>query len=189
MSQTTQEVINHLQVLSPSCGKTIVLAIDGPAGSGKTTLARKITDQLADQFADVNTIHMDDLYRGWENTLTNDLSKLLKQILGLVEFEDRIEFEPFNWSSEKVDPRVNFPAPKYLILEGVGSGQLAISEKIAASIWIEVPIHIGLERVLERDGVAIAPQMDEFIRTQSRYFEEEGTKKRADYRLSGLSIN
>jgi uridine kinase len=182
MNQTNQELFNSLQTLRPSCGKTIVISIDGPAGSGKTTLAQEIADRLDD----AKVIHMDDLYRGWENTLTDDLSELLVEILTCIEIEEQVVFKPFDWSSGILGPEVKFPAPKYLILEGVGSGQGAIRQKIATSIWIEVPIRIGLERVLDRDGVEIAPYMDEFIRTQSRHFEEEDTKKRADYHLSGL---
>jgi uridine kinase len=185
MNQTNQELINSLQTLLPSCGKTIVISIDGPAGSGKTTLAQEIADRLDE----VKVIHMDDLYRGWENTLTHDLSDLLVEILKCLENEEQVRFNPFDWSSGMLGPVVKFPAPKYLILEGVGSGQSAIRQKIATLIWIEVPIRIGLERVLDRDGLEIAPYMDEFIRTQSRHFEEEDTKKRADYHLSGLSIN
>ena len=56
-----------------------VIAIDGPAGAGKTTLAHEIFLALSPKMT-VNVIHMDDLYDGWENALTDDLTKILKYL-------------------------------------------------------------------------------------------------------------
>ena len=76
-------------------------------------------------------------------------------------------------------------APKYLIIEGVGSGQIAIRDYVSLSLWIEVLPDIGLERVIKRDGPAVAQFMPAFIVAQDIHFEKEATKKSADYRLSG----
>ena len=48
----------------------IVVAIDGPAGSGKTTLAQKLVNDLSD----AQVIHMDDLYDGWNDPLSAKLT-------------------------------------------------------------------------------------------------------------------
>ena len=53
-----------------------LLAIDGPAGAGKTTLAAKLEAEYS-AHSTVRTIHMDDLYDGWEGALGGALTQIL----------------------------------------------------------------------------------------------------------------
>ena len=175
------ELKQLLPKLVAKCGECIVITIDGPAGSGKTTLAKELSSALDSCY----TIHMDDLYEGWDSTLTPNLTKKLQRILEYVKMESRIQFVPFDWLESNFSPQVELPTPKYLIIEGVGSGQSAIRDFISLSLWIEVLPDIGLERVIKRDGPAVAQFMPAFIVAQNAHFEKEATKKSADYRLSG----
>ena len=181
MNQQFQELKELLPQLTAKCGESVVITIDGPAGSGKTTLAKELSSVLDSCY----TIHMDDLYEGWDSTLTPELTGKLKLILKSVNTENRIRFVPFDWLQNNFSPEVELSAPKYLILEGVGSGQAAIRNFISLSWWIEVLPDIGLERVIKRDGPAVAQFMPAFIVAQDIHFEKEATKKSADYRLSG----
>ena len=52
-----------------------IVAIDGPAGAGKTTLANRLKENIQD--SSIEIIHMDDLYDGWQNSLTPALGKVL----------------------------------------------------------------------------------------------------------------
>jgi hypothetical protein len=56
------------------------------------------------------------------------------------------------------------------------------------SIWIEVPIDVGLARVIERDGENVRDHMQAFLLEQERHFKKEETQMHAEYRLSGLGI-
>ena len=181
MNQQLQELKELLSKLAARCGECTVITIDGPAGSGKTTLAKELSSALDSCY----TIHMDDLYEGWDSTLTPELTKKLQAILKSVNTENRIRFVPFNWLQNNFSPKVELPAPKYLIIEGVGSGQIAIRDYVSLSLWIEVLPDIGLERVIKRDGPAVAQFMPAFIVAQDIHFEKEATKNSADYRLSG----
>ena len=100
--------------------------------------------------------------------------------------ESRIRFLPFDWVEGELVSEVDLPAAKYLIIEGVGSGQSAVRELVSLSLWLEVSPELGLERVIKRDGTAVAEFMPAFIVAQDAHFEKEATKKSADYRLSGL---
>ena len=176
------ELKQLLPKLVAKCGECIVITIDGPAGSGKTTLAKELSSALDSCY----TIHMDDLYEGWDSTLTPNLTKKLQRILEYVKMESRIQFVPFDWLESNFSSQVELPTPKYLIIEGVGSGQSAIRDFISLSLWIEVLPDIGLERIIKRDGPAVAQFMPAFIVAQNAHFEKEATKKSADYHLSGL---
>jgi uridine kinase len=181
VNQQLQELKELLPGLTAKCGECIVITIDGPAGSGKTTLAKDLSLSLDSCYS----IHMDDLYEGWDSTLNLKLTAKLKTILSCVKNENRINFLPFNWLESGFASEVDLPAPKYLIIEGVGSGQSAIRDFISLSLWIEVPTDLGLERVIKRDGPSVAEFMPAFIVAQNIHFEKEATKKSADYRLSG----
>ena len=59
--------------------KSFIIAIDGPAGSGKTTLAQKLVNDLSD----AQVIHMDDLYDGWNDPLSAKLNTLTDKQISL----------------------------------------------------------------------------------------------------------
>ncbi len=61
-----------------SAGVTL-LAIDGPAGAGKTTLAAQLEKEHAAS-GSVRVIHLDDLYSGWTTALGNDLTEVLDRL-------------------------------------------------------------------------------------------------------------
>ena len=48
-----------------------LLAIDGPAGAGKTTLAAQLEKEFS-ATGSVRVVHLDDLYSGWTTALGND---------------------------------------------------------------------------------------------------------------------
>ncbi len=182
VNQQFQKLKELLPELTAKCGECIVITIDGPAGSGKTTLANALSQTLDSHY----TIHMDDLYEGWDSTFTPKLTSKLCAVLKGVETENRIRFTPFSWLESKFSPVVELSSPKYLIIEGVGSGQSALKDWISLALWIEVLPEIGLERVIKRDGPGVAQFMPAFLVAQNIHFEKEATKKSADYRLSGL---
>ncbi len=185
MNQPNAKLAELVISAKPKCGETVVIAIDGPAGSGKTTFA----SQLHDLVSNSGVVHMDDLYRGWDNTLTPDLSFTLQKLLSDISSRRQLSYQKYDWELHKLAQPTDSSAPKILILEGVGAGQKSIEEFVSILIWIEVPTLIGLERVIQRDGIEVAPFMEEFLQSQSRHFEQEDTKKRADYHLSGLPTN
>jgi uridine kinase len=178
------ELLDLVSSRTAKCGKTKVITIDGPAGAGKTTLAKSI----ADQYQGALVIHMDDLYRGWDSTLGPLLTNQLTRILTGVE-DGSLEFQKFDWSSNTLLSPECHASPEYLFLEGVGSGQREITKWVALALWIEVPTELGLARVIARDGEQVAQPMSEFMEQQKNYFAQDGTRERADYRLSGLSSN
>ena len=53
-----------------------IIAIDGPAGSGKTTLAERLSQNFPER--PIAIIHMDDLYAGWNDALTPTLTRTLE---------------------------------------------------------------------------------------------------------------
>ena len=174
-----------IDALSDLCKQTTqpIIAIDGPAGAGKTTLAHDIALALASQYS-ITEIHMDDLYDGWDNALTSQLSDVLTHIVDSHKNEKPFSLSTYNWQEGSFNPPSQMEKSQLLILEGVGSGQLAIRDSLSALIWIDIEDSQGLARVLARDGNAIENQMRKWLATQEQHFRDESTQKAADFVLT-----
>lgn len=164
-----------------------IIAIDGAAGAGKTTLAGKL--QAAFSHLNVDVIHMDDLYDGWENALTPNLSKILEIGIAKPVFEGKsYEYRKYDWLSGKYADLKRYPHPELLILEGVGSGQKAVRKYLDQLIWIDIDAEAGLNRVLRRDGDYIETHMRVWQMRESDHFKQENTRDCATIRVDGKSF-
>jgi uridine kinase len=160
-----------------------IIAIDGPAGAGKTTLAHDIALALAQRYT-ITEIHMDDLYDGWDSALTPQLTDILTYIVSAHKNSSPISISTYNWHESAFNPATEIEKSELLILEGVGSGQTAIRDSLAALIWIDIQDSQGMARVLKRDGSAIENQMSKWLSTQEQHFRHEGTQNAADFVLT-----
>ncbi len=160
-----------------------VIAIDGPAGAGKTTLATNLALALAQDLR-VQIIHMDDLYDGWDNALGLQLSETLVHIVSSHKSGKAVKFSKYDWAKSTFKEADEIPEADLIILEGVGSGQGAIRDELAALLWIDIDSSLGLERVISRDGDSIKAQMQIWLTEQEQHFAREGTQNAADFILT-----
>ena len=160
-----------------------VIAIDGPAGAGKTTLAHEIFLALSNKMS-VQVIHMDDLYDGWDNALSKDLSKILQYLVSQHEAKSPANIQRYNWESSSFGESEELPVSELLILEGVGCGDKELQDRFAALIWMEVDPTDGLKRVIDRDGAQMHERMQKWLGTQAEYFLQHSTREKADFILT-----
>ena len=160
-----------------------VFAIDGVAGSGKTTLASQLQlDTLSSQ-----VVHMDDLYSGWKDPLSKELTKrVINEILNPFLQGNEVIYRKFNWQQNVFGETVKISPTKTLFLEGVGAGQSAFRKMLSRIIWVEFDAESGFERVIARDGEVVRAQMLNFLADQNKHFSTELTNKAADYTISGV---
>ena len=163
--------------------KRPIIAIDGPAGAGKTTLATNIHLALYPNYTST-IIHMDDLYNGWDKALSSELTEVLTHIAKAHRQRQPISLSKFNWATSEFSPAEPIDDAQLIILEGVGSGQRAVREYLSALIWIDIDESKGLSRVLERDGEGIKDQMQKWLVTQEQHFAIEKTDNAADFVLT-----
>jgi len=162
--------------------ETTVIAIDGVAGSGKTTLALKLANDLTESFV----VHMDDLYDGWNNPLSQKLTaRVMSQLLIPISKQLSVSYQIFNWKLNRFTDFKIVPQSKYLILEGVGAAQREFRPHINKIIWIEFDPNLGYNRVITRDGDQVKQEMLKFLIDQNNHFSTELSKNAADYTLNG----
>lgn len=160
-----------------------IIAIDGPAGAGKSILASTILLALSPHFS-ATVIHMDELYPGWKNAIGDELTKTLTWITSCHKAKKPLLYSSFNWeANEFADPK-SHPSTHLLILEGVASAQIAIEESLATSIWLDLDPLIGYQRVIDRDGENISREMKQWLVMQEQHFAADRTKERCEFLLS-----
>lgn len=165
-----------------SDGMTLI-AIDGPAGAGKTTLAARFFDEFSTTKA-VALIHMDDLYAGWENALDHRLTSKLTEILKSFSAHSQFSIPIFNWVTMSFDLSQTIQPSEILIIEGVGAGQKVVREAGATMYWLDIEPEVGLARVLQRDGYEIENQMRKWQVDQDAHFLRDETRANANHILT-----
>ena len=163
-----------------------LIAIDGRAGAGKTTLAARFFEELSVDKT-VEVIHMDDLYDGWENALGERLTQSLKSIVKSQEEKAAFEIDIFNWKTMSFDSKRRINPVDILILEGVGAGQKTVRDAGATIYWLDIDAEVGIQRVLKRDGNQIAAQMKLWQIAQELHFLRDKTRENAQHIQSSLA--
>ncbi|MCG7286676.1 uridine kinase [Cellulomonas sp. ACRRI] len=176
-------VVPLLLSRAPRLGRVRVVAVDGPAGSGKTTLAAAVARGCAGAGVRAHVVHMDDLYAGWAG-LEGDLwPRLAAQVLEPLRRGVPGRFQRYDWAAGRFGGWVDVPVPGVLVLEGCGSGRLAAAGDLSLLVWVEADDGMRLARGLERDGAQARPHWERWMRDEAAHFAREGTRGRADVRV------
>ena len=165
---------------APRLGPVRLVCIDGPAGSGKTTLAARLAVEL-----DAPTVHLDDLYEGWSG-LDSVWARLEAQVLGPLAAGLPARWQRYDWDLASFAEWHDLPVPSALVLEGSGSARRALGGRASLVVFVEAPWAIRLERGLARDGIELTDEWHRWQANESRHFIEEHTRARADVVIDGL---
>ena len=156
-------------------GSTRVIAIDGPAGSGKTTLAAQLGEQLAGSFV----LNTDQLYPGWDG-LAEGAQRLVDEILRPLSDGGAATVRPWDWSSSSEGESRSLPQCETLIVDGAGCGGRAAAPFLSMIIWLDAEPALRQKRALGRDGEMFAPHWQSWATQERALFEREQTRGRAD---------
>jgi uridine kinase len=161
-------------------GDSRLICVDGPAGSGKTTLAAAISERSG-----APVIHMDDLYPGWDGLpkVADQLESLLRPLAA----GGAGSYRRYDWHEGRLAETVTVTAPpaELLVLEGVGSGSRVVADLVTVLVWVEAPYDLRMRRGIERDGDAFEPYWLAWAEAERTHFTAEGTRARADLILDG----
>ncbi|SFF32418.1 uridine kinase family protein [Blastococcus tunisiensis] len=165
----------------PRLGGVRLVCVDGPAGSGKTTVAGRLAAALGDAAV---LLHFDDLYAGW--TLTGASGRLQAGVLAPLAEGRPGAHHRFDWTRRWFAPEpVVVPVRPVLVVEGCGSSPRALDPWTTLRLWVEAPAELRLARGLARDGAELADEWRRWQRTEAAEFAREDTRAHADLRLDG----
>src|SRR5262245_56356269 len=119
-------IVSLVDSREAGCGPTHLVAIDGPSGAGKTTLAAEVAAALA-----APTVHMDDLYPGW-NGLRAATGHLQSWVVEPLRAGHPARYRRWNWAAGAYAEWVQLPAAEVIVVEGCGSGALPAGHALSA---------------------------------------------------------
>ncbi|OFE17709.1 hypothetical protein BA895_14550 [Humibacillus sp. DSM 29435] len=179
----------------PRCGATVVVAIDGPSGAGKTTLAQGVADALAalpgildlGVSTRVELVHMDHLYPGWDG-LAAAPGLLTAQVLEPISRGEPAAYRLWSWLREEWrGSRAVLPS-RFLVVEGCGASVMPAGAYAAVRVFVEADPGLRMERGIARDGEAYRPKWQQWADQETALFESDGTRRRADLLVDTSSV-
>ncbi|UDY25298.1 4-amino-4-deoxy-L-arabinose transferase [Nocardioides sp. Kera G14] len=158
---------------SDASARALVLAIDGPAGAGKTTLATAM--RLLQPSV---VIHMDDLYAGWDG-LEAGVAQV-DEIIGALRAGAVARYRRYDWALGAYGETVVVPESSLVIIEGVGSG--GGSMRADCVVWLDAPVDVRRERAVARGdfGDPSDQHWDQWAALEAAHFARAQTRERAD---------
>jgi uridine kinase len=131
--------------------QTPIVLIDGRAGSGKSTFAESLQQQLfRDGESAPRVIHMDNIFEGWEG-LSLGSDYLVRFILNPLSRRETASWQDWSWVKNERSSWREFSGGTPLIVEGCGSLTERSKEHADISIWLEASEETRRERWLNRE--------------------------------------
>ncbi|WP_456599403.1 uridine kinase family protein [Blastococcus sp. SYSU DS0616] len=178
---TAAALADRVLATAPRLAATRLVCVDGPAGSGKTTLAARLATVLPGV---VVTVHMDDLYAGW--TLTGAPARLSAGVLRPLAEGRPGSYHRYDWAAGRfATGPTPVPVPAVLVVEGCGSGSRPVDPWASLRIWVEADPSIRLARGLARDGAHLTGEWRRWQLTEAAHYAADGTRARADVVVDG----
>ncbi|MBB5935520.1 uridine kinase family protein [Streptomyces zagrosensis] len=146
------QLAERLRALPPSCGPVRLVAVDGHAGSGKTTFA----DRLAAALGGAPVLHLDDVATHAE--LFGWTGRLHEQVLRPLARGADAHYETYDWHARRFTDQRTLPPAPVVLIEGVGAGRRAVRPFLASLLWMELAAQDSWRRGQRRDG----PEMSGF---------------------------
>lgn len=175
-------IVDRIHSSKNFTGSARIIAIDGPAGSGKTTLA----DELCDRLSDCTVVHMDDLYDGWNQDLISELcGRIETQILKPMSLGHKASYQAYDWHQGLFTNTQTIDNPEFLILEGVGAANPKLKQYFALSIWVEAQPTLLLDRLIARDGQQMRDRLVTWQVHEAEYFKELDVRSSVDLVVRG----
>lgn len=173
MSPDADRAIALVATRPPTLGEGRLLCIDGPAGSGKTTLAGEVAGRTG-----ATVVHLDDMLPGWDGL--EALAPLVVELLEPLSRGHRGRYRRWDWHASRFAEEHEVLPSALLVLEGVSAGRRRWAHWSTALAWVETDAATARRRGLARDGASIAPFWARWVGDEQLVFAEERTRSRAD---------
>ncbi len=167
---TGHDVVHRTLAAPARLGPARLLCIDGPAGSGKTTLAAAVLSAVPPGTS-VAVVHLDDVYPGWRG-LAEGVRRADRDLLAPLARGEPGRYRRYDWVVGAEDGWCEVDPVDLLVLEGVGAGSVQTAH-ISLLVWVEAPPEVRTERGIARDVALLGLHDDPQLRSRWRQWTDD----------------
>jgi len=167
------------RVAVPAGERTVLIGVDGRAGSGKTTIA----DEIAAALSDAVVVHVDDF--AGPHVPEWDWPRFRAQVLEPLLAGRPARYQRWEWNRDEPAEWHDVPAGGVLVVEGVSSTRSELAVPWDLQIWVDAPRDVRLGRAVERDGAEMLGHwLDVWMPSEEAYIARERPQERVDLIVS-----
>lgn len=165
-------------------GKTVVIALDGMAGSGKSVLGK-----LLREIYHCNLFHMDDFFlQPYQRTLERfaepggnvDYERFKSQVLDNIDNLEGLWYQKYDCSAQSLKEKGFVPYNKLVVIEGAYSLHPHFGDRADLAFFLEISDELQIERIRNRNGEWMLKRfVEEWIPMEHKYFEAFRIKEKA----------
>ena len=174
-----EDLCSTISGLEPRCGGTVVVAIDGPSGAGKTRLARELAGLLQ-----ASILHFDHVYQGWED-LAETPPRVARDVLEPISRGEPGRIPRWDWGDAVPGDDLVVMPGGILVLDGCGSGAGVIRPYLSYLIWMDAPVELRRSRAASRDDDYVDQWWNMWAAQEADHFAAEGTEDAANVTIHG----
>ncbi|HEY0186832.1 MAG TPA: hypothetical protein VGC67_05035 [Cellulomonas sp.] len=163
---------------STAPGGTLLIAVDGFSGAGKTWLATRLADALG-----ATLLHVDAYVPGWHG-LADGIEAIGRDLVRPWSRGRTGRAQSYDWDGERPGPLLTFPPPPLAVLEGCGIASLGAGSGLAARVWVHASPAARARRLdLREDHLDYLPHRTTWARQEEEIAARHDTPRRCDVRV------
>ena len=157
----------------------LLITVDGPCASGKTTLALKLAETL-----DAIVVHTDDYVIPHAQKTAErlaipggncDAARLLGEVIRPWKSGEAVKIRKYDCAEDRMLPEESLPERSILILEGSYSNLSGIREYADLCVFVTAPEEVRLARLRQRESPESMQRfLDRWIPLENAYFDTYG---------------
>ena len=172
MDNRISELINS----AVADNRKLIIAIDGPCTSGKTTLSNKIAEQF-----NCNVIHIDDFFLPFERKNQQrlaepggniDYERFYDEVVRNLSTDRPFVYGKFSCSEGKINEQIKITPESLIIVEGVYSMHPYFGDIYDYRIFLDIGEETQINRLRKRSPEKLSRFINEWIPMENKYFNE-----------------
>ncbi len=158
-----------------------LIGVDGLAGSGKSTFARALAEEMRAQ-----VIQLDD-FSSWEGERWTpaDVARVQREVIDPLSAGQRARYQRYDWDRRGPGEWHEVEARGTVIVEGVRALHSILCDAYRLRIWVETPRDLRRRRGRARDGESMSAQWELWMADEDQYVATERPADRADVIVDG----
>ena len=152
----------------------LLIALDGPCGSGKTTLADLLCRMLACPCVHMDDFHMPHARKTPERMAqpggNSDRERLMTEVLLPWREGRTVTYRPYDCAADGPGVPITLPAGRVLVLEGSYAHHPDLARLTDVSVFVRVEREEQLRRIAARSPEKLQQFIDRWIPLEDSYF-------------------